>query len=166
MTAPASALLALLILASCAPSPAMQGSPPAQAESGDARLTGTVATVGSVPISTQVVLRGEDGRSTQIRGPLLDEIRRLSGARVELHGRLSDGALEATGYRIRSVNGAPVEMGIVERNPAGGVQLRKENGEVVQLVGATSQFQIGQKVWVQGPTTQAVRVQSFGVLSR
>lgn len=158
--------LAVLLMTSCAPRPEAQDTPRAVTESEDARLTGTVAVVGSAPISTQVVLRGEDGRSTQIRGPLLDEIRRLSGARVELRGRLSGGALEATGYEIRSVNGAPVEMGIVERNPAGGVQLRKENGEVVQLIGATSQFQLGQKVWVQGPTTQAVRVQSFGVLSR
>jgi hypothetical protein len=114
-------------------------------------------------MNVQVVVEDSVGRSTTVAGPLVAEIQRLSGAQVELRGRMDRGVLTATSYEIRAVNGAPVEMGVVQRATDGRLLLRKADGRTVSLMGATSQFRVGQKVWVQGPA--AVRVQSYGVIT-
>jgi hypothetical protein len=114
-------------------------------------------------MNVQVVVEDSAGRSTTVGGPLVAEIQRLSGAQVALRGRMNRGVLTASSYEIRSVNSAPVEMGVVQRAADGSLQLRKANGQTVSLMGATSQFRVGQKVWVQGPA--AVRVQSYGVIT-
>lgn len=150
------ALCLLLAVAGCAPRT------PASSAPGDGRVAGTVRVVGSAPVNVQVVVQEPGGRSVRVDGPMAAEVRELSGAEVEVWGRMSDGpAVEAAGYTILSVNGEPVEMGVVERAPGGGVQLRTSAG-VVRLTGAASSLRVGQKVWVQGPTT--VQVQSYGVI--
>lgn len=149
-----------LLLAACAP--AMENA----AANGQAEVQGTVQVVGSEPMSTYPVLQGEDGATYTLSGPLDPELRRLSGARVEVRGERQGRNLAATDYRIVSVGGQPVEMGMVERAPGGGLQLRQADGGVVALSGAASNLRVGQKVWVQGPTTRAVTVQTYGVISQ
>ena len=151
----------LLAAAGCAP-------PPGSGMETSADTTvreGVVKVVGSAPVNVQVVLAPEAGESVYLRGPLVEEIRNAAGARVRVTGRLEGGALVASDYRVTAVDGTPVEMGVVERGADGSLQLRTPDGEVVHLIGATEQFRVGQKVWVQGPNTATVRVQSFGVLS-
>ncbi len=152
-------LLAATLMA-CTP-PASNSSP--QRAGGPPSVAGTVRVVGSAPMNVQVVVEDSVGRSTTVAGPLVAEIQRLSGAQVELRGRMDRGVLTATSYEIRAVNGAPVEMGVVQRATDGSLLLRKADGRTVSLMGATSQFRVGQKVWVQGPA--AVRVQSYGVIT-
>ena len=154
-------LLAALAAACTRPAPPPHSPAPAGAPMAGG-VTGTVAVVGSAPVSVQVVVREEGGGSVRVDGPLRDEVRRLDGARVRVYGERSGNALAATDYEVLSVDGRPVEMGVVEAAPGGGLQLRKRGGEVVRLAGATSQFRVGQKVWVQGPGT--VQVQTFGVV--
>ena len=154
--------LLLTVLMACTPPNSTGSATPAQAVQQNS-VTGTVRVVGSAPVSIQTVVQDSAGRTVQIEGPLEPEIRRLSGAQVTLWGRSSPGSLLVTAYDVRSVNGAPAQMGIVERAPDGGVQLRTADGQVVGLIGATGQFRVGQKVWVQGPA--AVRVQSYGVIT-
>lgn len=162
MRATALLLLTAALAAACTrPAAPPQGSAPQGAAAAD-RVTGTVAVVGSAPVDVQVVVQQEGGGSVHVEGPLRDEVRRLSGARVEVWGRRSGAELTATDYDVLSVDGRPVEMGVVEAAPGGGLQLRKRSGEVVRLAGATGQFRAGQKVWVQGPAT--VQVQTFGVV--
>lgn len=155
--------LAVLVGAACAPTPppadtaAMGGT--AMMQSGDGEVTGEVAVVGSAPMNVQVVV--QTGRaSVRVEGPLRDEIRALSGARVSVQGRMGRDQITATRYRVISVDGRPVLFGTVER-AGDGLALRLDDGSVVALQGATTAFRPGQKVWVQGPTS--VRVQVFGI---
>ncbi len=160
-----SAILLLAVLAmGCnarAPEPPASAAAPAVADTNVVRRTGTVRVVGSAPVDVRVMLQDEE-RGVTLGGPLAEEIGRLSGAEVEVQGRLSNGVLEATGYQIRSVNGSPALMGTVERAAAGGLQLRTESGEVIRLSGAEPHLRAGQKVWVQGART--MQVQSYGVI--
>ncbi len=153
-------LLLPLALAACAP--AMENT----AANGQAELQGTVQVVGSEPVSSYPVLRAEDGTTYTLSGALDPELRRLSGVEIAVHGELQGSNLQATEYEIVSVDGQPVEMGVVERAPAGGLQLRQSDGTVVALSGAASNLRVGQKVWVQGPTTSSVTVQTYGVISQ
>lgn len=156
----AASLSFALLLAACAP--AMENA----AANGQVELQGTVQVVGSEPVSSYPVLRAEDGTTYTLSGALDPELRRLSGVKVEIRGELQGRNLAATDYDIVSVDGQPVEMGMVERAPAGGLQLRQSDGTVVALSGAASNLRVGQKVWVQGPTTSSVTVQTYGVISQ
>ena len=159
-------LMLILAAAACtSPAPQPPASMPDSQAVGGVVLIGVPRVVGSAPVNTRLVLADASGRQTEVVGPLAPEIRQLDGAQIEVSGRMTRGSLEASGYRIRSVDGRPVEMGTVERSPDGGVQLRKADGSVVRLTGAASQLRVGQKVWVQGPTTAAVQVQTFGVIN-
>lgn len=153
------AVLAVLVaLAACTPAPGA-----APAPDGTVVRSGTVRVVGSAPVNVNVVLQ-EEGGSTYLTGPLAGELRNAAGARVEITGRMEGRYLAATDYRVVSVDGNPVWMGIVERTASGATVLRTANGEAVPLVGAADRLRPGQKVWVQGPTETAIRVQTYGVL--
>jgi hypothetical protein len=162
-------LLAGLIATACAPPNGETNSMPTARQAGldTVRVHGTVAVVGSAPVDIAVVIRGADGESSRIDGPLADEIGRLAGAEVEVTGiREHDPrygqAVRAAHYVIHSVDGRPVITGMVEQAPDGGLQLRTEDGTVIRLVNGPDQFRPGQKVWIQGSAT--VQVQSFGVI--
>jgi len=147
----------------CAPQNGAPGaSPSTAAAAADTTLVGTVRVVGSAPVNVRVVLQRADGSTTELAGALKDELRALSGAEVEVRGALHGGALTATAYDIRAVDGAPVVMGTVEAIESGTVRLRTAQGEIVYVHGAPASFRAGQKVWVQGP--HSVRVQSYGVI--
>jgi hypothetical protein len=153
-----------LVASACtrpAPAPGPAALPSEAAGAGTVQVTGTLRVVGSAPVNSQVVVQKDDGPGMEITGPLRAELAQLSGAVVEVTGRVRGTALEAEEYTIRSVDGAPVVMGVVERG-ATALQLRVPDGSVVALRGATGQFRVGQKVWVQGPRT--VEVQSYGLI--
>jgi hypothetical protein len=162
-------LLAGLIMAACAPPNGETNSIPAARQAGPdtVQVHGTVAVVGSAPVDVAVIIRGADGESSRIDGPLAEEIGRLAGADVEVTGiRERDPryvqAVHADRYVIRAVDGRPVITGMVEEAPDGRLQLRTEDGTVIRLVNGPDQFRPGQKVWIQGSAT--VQVQSFGVI--
>lgn len=152
-------LLALVLMAACAPA-GTASSPSPSAQSGDS-IGGTLRVVGSAPMNVRLVLEGPGG-NTGVAGPLADELRRLAGAEVMLTGRREGSTITATDYRIVSVNGQPATLGTVESVTGSYVQLRTAEGELVYLAGTSGQFQVGQKVWVQGP--RAVVVQTFGTV--
>jgi hypothetical protein len=155
------ALLALALVACTPPAPAPGPGAPQPAED---RAVGPVRVAGSLPVDVQVIVQEPSGRSVRVAGPLAAEVRRLSGAVVEVWGRpAAGGTIEAAGYEVRSVDGAPVVAGTVERAADGGLQIRRRDGSTVRLAGAPAQFRVGQKVWVQGPST--VQVQTFGVIT-
>jgi hypothetical protein len=149
-----------LVLAACGLASACV--PPSPGPGGVVTLRGRPAVVGSAPMNVQVSLRAEDGRSITLTGTLAPELGRLSGAEVEVEGRLSDTVMEATGYRIVSVDGRPVVLGIVEPAPGGGLQLRLDDGGVVVLGEGAAPLRPGQKVWVQG--VSRLHVQTYGVV--
>lgn len=158
-------MLALVLAACTAPAPQPPANRPDSQSVGEMVLVGVPRVVGSAPMNTQLVLQQDGGRTTEISGPLAAELRQLDGARVQVSGRTVGRTFQASGYQIISIDGRPVEMGIVERAPDGGMQLRRADGRIVRLTGATTQLRIGQKVWVQGPITAAVQVQTYGVVT-
>jgi hypothetical protein len=156
-------LLLLGTMAACAPQP--NGAPPATPAANvaeDSAVVGTVRVVGSMPVSTEVVVHSDGGRSTTIVGALAAEIRELSGAVVSVRGRPNARGLEATDYEIRSVDGRPVVMGTIEGIQDGVAHLRTRSGEIVHVNASGMPFRVGQRVWVQGQ--QTLRVQSYGVI--
>jgi hypothetical protein len=161
-------LLISFVMAACAPQNGETNSAPSRpgAAVDTVAIRGAVSVVGSAPVSTAVVVRGANGESSRVAGPLAEEIGRLSGAEVEVVGirepdAMHGQAIHATGYEVRSVDGRSVITGVVERGPDGQLQLRAEDGTVVRLSGG-AQLRPGQKIWVQGPAT--VQVQSYGVI--
>jgi hypothetical protein len=150
----AALLLAAAALAACVP--------PANGPGGVETLRGRTAVVGSAPMNVQTALQAADGRSLTLTGPLVAELGRLSGAEVEVEGRVDGGEMEATAYRVVSVDGRPALVGTVEAVPGGGLQLRLDDGTAVRLGGGADALRPGQKVWVQGPSQ--VQVQTFGVI--
>jgi hypothetical protein len=163
-----SLLVFSLLMVACAPQNGEPNSAPTPHAAADtAAVSGTVSVVGSAPVNVAVLVRGPDGTSSRIEGPLAEEIQRLDGAEVEVTGtRQADpmygSSLRATSYTVRSVDGAAVVVGTVEQGEGGALQLRTEDGRVVRLTGGASHLRPGQKVWVQGPAT--LQVQSFGVI--
>lgn len=153
--------LALAVLAGCPP-PAPRAQEPE-------RLAGRVAVVGSAPMNVRLSLRTADGRGVFLEGPAAAELRALGGVEVEVEGRMEGGVFQARGYRVVSVDGRPVLVGVVEAAPGGGLQLRLADGAAVRLAGGADRLRAGQKVWVQGPeqaqgSVRQVQVQTFGVI--
>jgi hypothetical protein len=162
-------LLLMLAVAACAPQNGDANATPAPrpGEAESVRVRGTVAVVGSAPVNTAVVIRGANGESRRVEGPLAAEIGRLAGAEVEVVGTrqrdpMYGEAVLAASYQIRGVDGRSVITGVVERGADGQLHLRAEDGTLLRLAGGTAQLRPGQKVWVEGPAT--VQVQSFGVI--
>ena len=157
----ARSLIGLLLAAGCAGA----RNAPAQGEPAQERVVGRVAVTGSAPMNVRIALMRDSAASVFLEGALAPELRRLGGARVEVWGDRAADALQVAGYRIVSVDGAPVWQGVVERVD-GGLALRLQDGSLVRLRHAPAELQPGRKVWVQGPAAPAeVSVQTFGVIS-
>lgn len=161
--------LALAWMVSCAPRTEAPDSVPAPEAPVTAGLTGTVRVVGSAPVNVQIVLQPAEGGSVRLTGPLSSELANLSGAQVTVFGDvrpapdpLVDRVLEATDYRIESVDGEPVLSGEIVSVTGQRATLRLADGEEVVLDVPAGEFRQGQKVWVKGP--RRVAVQSYGVI--
>lgn len=160
--------LLLVTLLGCTVPAAEQGDP-SLAPAGGERVEGVVRVVGSMPVGVSVVLERDEGKQVQLSGPLREELRALSGARVAVTGAAratgdpsADRQIDVSGYEILSVDGQPVTMGTVEGRTGGWTVLRTPAGGLLYLGGAADQLQPGQKVWVQGQPS--LIVQSYGVL--
>lgn len=162
-------LLPLAALACTPPQSVPSDTLPTPAAADGGPTVGTIRVVGSAPVNVSVVLQPAEGGSIEVVGPLRDELRRLSGARVALRGPvepapdpLADRRIRVDDYEILSVDGEPVIAGTVEGREGEWVLLRTATGELVYLGGAAAELRPGQKVWVQGP--RSVTVQSYGVI--
>lgn len=151
-----------LMTACAAPASAPGPSPRAPDTSAGEWVVGEVRVVGSMPVDVRTVIAPADGRAVEVRGPLRDEIRRLSGAEVAAFGSRAGETIDVRDYRILAVDGAGVFTGVVEESSSGDLILRTDGGETLRIEGAGGQVRVGQKVWLQGPAT--VRVQSYGVI--
>lgn len=129
-------------------------------------VEGTVMLTGSEP-AVMVTLRAEEGGSVNLTGDLRDELARLSGARVEVHGSMQTSGrrtMNVAGYRVVSVNGETPYVGVLVSRD-GGIWL--DGDQPVRLVDVMADLreQLGAKVWVVGPrTADGVRPQSYGVI--
>lgn len=156
-------VLMSVLLAACTRPSAV---PPADSSGAqEARVIGVPASVGSAPMNVRTRLAAEGGETLYVTGPLANEIRSLSGARVEVRGRRGpERTLEATDYDVLSVGGRPVILGVLEQAPGGGLQLRTRDGRTVRVQDPPESFRAGMKVWVQG--SRPGEVQTFGIVRR
>lgn len=132
-------------------------------------VTGVVRQVGSVPFLMTVV-QGED--TAAVSGELEEEISRLVGARVRVMGVRSTGSfpgptVQASEYRILSIDGEEPTVGIL-RQDEGGVYLElPEDGEARRMglsaVPDGLRRRIGAKVWVI-TSAEGGSVLRYGVL--
>src|SRR5690606_4899817 len=121
------------------------------------------------PVNVQVMLDPGDARQIRLVGTLREELQRLAGMNVTVSGRaapstdpMADRQIEVATYEIGMVQGRSVVVGEVIQISDSGAQLRTSSGDILFLTGIPNEFRVGQKVWVQGPSTLVV--QSFGVL--
>lgn len=132
------------------------------------RLRGVVAVVGAEPM-TEVVLRGDAGRSVRLVGAAQEELRRLSGVEVWVRGRLVPGptprpSLEVARYAVLSVGGVPARDGVIAA-ASGQWYLVTLDGTWHRLppgAPAALRAQLGARVWVSGRDTN--QIASFGVI--
>ena len=130
-------------------------------------LAGKILITGSEPV-VFVTLRIEGESSVTLLGPLLPELRRLSGATVRVRGVRKAappfGGFEATSYEITSIDGARPFVGVLqERNS----ELAIVGAESIRLSGVSAALrrQAGAKIWVVGHRTDSgLQVQSYGVI--
>jgi hypothetical protein len=132
-----------------------------------ASFTGRVEVTGSVPM-THVVLQLDDGSALRLVGELERELRRLAGIVVAVTGEptadFPGDALRVESYRVVSVDGHPVLVGIL-RARDGGLELEtKCRSYTIPAPGALAEH-AGAKVWIAGDVHHgALTVQSFGVI--
>lgn len=153
----------VLVVVGCTRQGDVDGGPEAAADT----IEGAVRQVGNTPFQRTIV-NGEEGSAT-IVGDYEDELTRATGARVRVWGAYTDGSgggreLEATGYRILSVDGAEPAVGVLEHSDGRGYYLDTEEDADVSLVGVPSRLgaRVGAKVWVV--VGDRGNVQRYGVL--
>ncbi len=122
-------------------------------EIGPESFEGAVRVVGSDPFPYTIV-QAEDGRSLTVTGALRDDIRRLSGARVRVTGRLRPGEQPGTGldvssWEVLSVDGERPLVGRLERGAAGYDLVRPGGARVpLNFVPGSLGDRAGSLLWV------------------
>ena len=131
-------------------------------------VVGEVRIVGSAPVNVQTVIRTEEG-NVRVTGALAGEVARLGGARVAVYGPVRaspdpivDREVRVERYEVISIDGRPVIVGEIVAVRGADVVLRTDDGEEITMRGSPPGFQVGQRVWVQGPVS--VAVQSHGTI--
>lgn len=161
MFAASACLTALPVACRGGVAPAPEAAGASQGGAGtESALIGRVAIVGSTPME-QVVIRREAGGSVEVRGPLREELRHLSGARVEARGHPEARGFTVTGYDILEIAGGTPAVGWV-RLIDGGVALETGWGELRLYDPPAELRRAGAKVWVNvGPRGD---VRAYGVI--
>jgi hypothetical protein len=128
---------------------------------------GVIYLAGNDP-SPMLALRDDLGAGHRLAGPLSDELRRLSGARVRVSGRTDSTAtppwIEAIEYEVLEIDGHRPRVGELRQGPQGlwlltpdSMALEEPTGRLETLAGA--------KVWVVADTaSRPALVQSFGLI--
>lgn len=168
VAAPVAALALAALLGACAPNAHSDAPAPAgETETAMAidTLRGTLAVVGAEPL-TQVVIRpAHAAGDVFLRGPALDQLRRVSGLEVRVHGRAeSDGrAFDVNRFEVVALEGTPAVDGILA-GEGDSIVLVRHDGRRLPLtaVPSTLRRHIGSRVWIAGRPEG--RVEAFGVI--
>jgi hypothetical protein len=122
---------------------------------------------GSEPLSG-VTLMGDKGESTLIVGDLAPELRRLSGATVQVIGTEAERgpgkSLDVQDYEVLSIDGERPAVGIL-LHTKGGMSLAGRDTLELTSVPEALRGKAGAKVWIVGPRAGTkLQLQSFGIL--
>ena len=130
-------------------------------------LRGTLAVVGAEPL-TQVVIRpaGATG-DVFLSGPALDQLRRVSGLEVRVHGHAeSDGrTFDVNRFEVVALEGTPAVDGILAQDDDTLVLVRPDNHRIPLTAAPPSLHRhIGSRVWIAGKPEG--RVEAFGIIGK
>jgi hypothetical protein len=148
------------------PPPAADGTVASPAQPADVSAEGIIYVAGSDP-GVILTLRPDSGAALELRGDLAGELRRLSGARVEVRGAPTHGGpwagITVETYRVLAVEGRRPLVGVLTRTDGSlwlvgedSVTVADSDGRLARLVGA--------KVWVLPDSSSPKVVQSYGVI--
>ena len=151
--APAAVWLGLISTSACASAPRANV---AQADT----LRGTVLVVGADPV-TRLVLRTDDGQ-IGLEGPAAGPLRRAAGLGVRVDGRIADGAMTVTAFRIREADGMPAADGLLEVAGDTAVLVTPDGRLPYAPVPTALRARVGAWVWIAGPP--GGEPQAWGVL--
>lgn len=124
-------------------------------------VRGTIAVVGSFPV-TSVVVRPAGGRDVTITGPLAREIRRAAGADVWISGTRTAEGIEAGRYVVRAVDGDAVVDGTVALEGDRLVLVTPQGRRPIARPPEALRGMVGARVWLVGPLDGTIA--SYGVL--
>ena len=124
-------------------------------------VRGTVAVVGSFPV-TSVVVRPPGGRDVTITGPLAREIRRAAGAEVWISGTRTAEGVEASRYAVRRVDGDAVADGTLALEGDRMVLVTPNGRHPIARPPQALRDMVGARVWLVGPLDGTIA--SYGVL--
>jgi hypothetical protein len=133
------------------------------AEQGSDTLRGTIAVVGSTPM-TEVTIRPRGERPVTLVGGRVEQLRRLSGADVWVVGtRTAEGTLDVSRFAVRSVDGVAATDGMLTSD-AGQLYLVTPDGHRHLVISPPPALreQVGARVWISGEL--AGTVVQFGVI--
>jgi len=113
-------------------------------------------------------LREDNGRVHRLTGPMEDELRRLTGARVSVEGQADSTAyqpsIQAIGYQILEIDGHRPWVGQLHGGPGGLWLLTPDSIALDEPTGRLETL-AGSKVWVVADTaSRPALVQSFGLI--
>ncbi len=150
-----------------------QGSDASPAQAGESTVVGVVRMVGNDPFAQPVVevREGEDRRQIAVLGTWKEEIGRLSGAEIEVTGRMSANpsgmpadAITAEQYRVVAINGERAYVGVLTLRD-GTMWLDGDTEMRLAVIPPGLRGKAGAKVWVTGQVGDGtIRVQSHGVI--
>ncbi len=155
------ALLCAAAALACSPrAPASQADPGAV---GGDTLRGTVAIVGSEPI-TSIVLQTASGPASGLCGAL-EPLRRAAGLEVAVWGsRNAQGQFCVDRFAVRSANGVPAVDGILTRTGEGFALVMADGRRLpIARLPDALRSSVGARVWLAGPLDRAP--DSFGVIA-
>lgn len=123
------------------------------------------------PVGTITMLSLEDSDGAfRLTGSLEEELRRLSGAEVEVDGErvraYPDEGLDVDSYEILRIDGEKPHVGVVEVDEDGAVCLRQDE-ECFRLAGAPEGMREREdaRIWVVGEKREReIRLASYGVI--
>jgi hypothetical protein len=124
-------------------------------------VRGTVRVVGADP-ATRVVVR-TDGATVAVAGAAADALRRVNGLVVMVRGRLADGRMDASAFRVREADGVPAADGVLEIDGRDAV-LVTADGERLRFspVPTALRARAGARVWIAGEV--GAEPQAWGVI--
>lgn len=139
-----------------------------QQESEAEHARGRIMVTGSEPtVMVSLAIEGES--AVNLTGQLVPEIRRLSGAMVEVHGTRAGtglmGRFEVAAYEVVEIDGLKPVVGMLrESGGAYGIASAEEETMLAEVPHEMSGL-VGAKVWVTGVWEgEVLHVQSYGVI--
>ncbi len=123
-------------------------------------LVGIVSELGSDPTAWLSLRPASGAPARRLSGDSSRALRSVLGAEVWIRGEQRDGEFVVHAFEVRSVNGMPVDDGLI-RMAGTGLEIVMRSGQR-RGVPSSLERSVGSRVWITRP--EAGRAPSFGVI--